>query len=91
MEGDVQPIEWEPTNLEDKFAFTVKMKVCVVGHHSFNIDPTVLHFLHRSIKKGTIQVTGELINRGAGDRLEIPCKYQLYGPKRYVNTLKKYI
>ena len=89
--GDVLPIGREPANVEDKFAFAVKYEGCVIGHLPFNIAPTVSHFLNRSVNKGTVEVTGEQINREAGYGLEIPCKYQLYGPNRYVDILNKYI
>ena len=69
------PIEQEPTNVEDKFAVAVKCEGRVVGHLPFNIAPTVSRFLNRSVNKGTKEVTGERINRGAGYGLEIPCKY----------------
>ena len=71
--GDVLPIEREPTNHEDKFAVTVKLEGHVVGHFPFNIAPTISHFLNRN--KGTVEVTGKRINRGAGYGLELPCKY----------------
>ena len=89
--GDVLPIEREPTNHEDKFAVAVKLEGHVVGHLPFNIAPTISRFLNRSINKGTVEVTGKRINRGAGYGLEIPCKYRLYGSKRHVDILKKYI
>jgi len=89
--GDVLPIEREPTNHEDKFAVVVKLEGHVVGHLPFNIAPTISRFLNRSINKGTLEVTGKRINRGAGYGLEIPCKYRLYGSKRHVDILKKYI
>ena len=70
--GDVLPIKQEPTNVEDKFAVAVKCDGCVVGHLSFSIAPTVSRFLNRSVNKGTVEVTRERINRGAGYELEIP-------------------
>ena len=89
--GEVLPIKREPTNPEDKFAVAVKLEGRVVGHLPFNIAPTVSCFLNRNVNKGIVEVTGERINRGAGYGLEIPCKYRLYGPKKHVDTLRKYI
>jgi len=60
----------------------------MVGHLPFNIAPTVSRFLNRSINKGTVEVTGARVNRGAGYGVEIPCKYRL---KKYVEILKKHI
>ena len=37
------------------------------------------------------KVTGGKINRGAGYALEIPCIYQLYGPREYINKMKEII
>ena len=48
-------------------------------------------FLCRDVNKGFAEVTGEKLNRGAGYRLEIPCVYHLYGPKVYVDKLKKLV
>ena len=47
----------------------------VVRHLPFNTAPTVLHFLNRSVNKGTEEVTGKQINSGAGYRLKILFKY----------------
>jgi len=57
--GDVLPIEWEPTILEDKFVAAVKLEGCMVGHLPFNITPTVSCFLNRSVNNWTVEVTGE--------------------------------
>ena len=37
------------------------------------------------------QVTGDKVNRGAGYGLKVPCVYQLYGPKAYMDKLRKVI
>ena len=37
----------------------------------------------------TVRVTGGKVNRGAGCGLEIPCVYQFYGPKPYINKLRE--
>lgn len=89
--GEVLPIEREPTNEKDQFAVAVKYEGRVVGHLPFNIAPTVSRFLNRSVNKGTVEVTGARVNRGAGYGVEIPCKYRLYGSKKHVDILKKHI
>ena len=63
----------------------------VVGHVLFNLAPTVSNFLKRSVNKGTVEVTGQRVNRGAGYGVEIPCKYRLYGPEAYIDKLRKII
>ena len=39
----------------------------------------------------TVRVTGGKVNRGAGYGLEIPCVYQFYGPKPYIDKLEKLV
>ena len=56
-----------------------------VGHILYNLAPIVSSFLSGGFNKGMVEVTGERVNRGAGYSLEVPCKYKLYGPKRYVD------
>ena len=55
-----------------------------VGHVPFNLAP------ERSCNKGLLEpeVTGYRVNRGAGYRLEIPCKYQFYGSTLYIARLE---
>ena len=54
---------------------------------SINLAPTVSNFLKRSVKNGTVEVTGQQVNRGAGFSLEMPCKYRLYGPEAYLDRI----
>ena len=39
----------------------------------------------------TVRVTGGKVNRGPGYGLEIPCVYQFYGPKPYIDKLQEVI
>ena len=48
-------------------------------------------FLKRDVNIAYAKVTGEKINRGAGYGLEIPCVYQLYGPREYIDKMKEII
>ena len=48
-------------------------------------------FLKRDANIAYATVTGEKINRGAGYGLEIPCIYQLYGPREYIDKMKEII
>ena len=90
--GDVLRLEREPTNCKDRFAVAVvDARNRVVGHIPYKLAPTVSHFLKRTVNKGTLEVTGQRINRGAGYGVEIPCKYRLYGPKVYVEKLRKIV
>ena len=48
-------------------------------------------FLRREVTKAFVRVTGGKVNRGAGYGLEIPCVYQFYGPKPYIDKLREVI
>ena len=48
-------------------------------------------FLKRDVNMAFAKVTEGKINRGAGYGLEIPCIYQLYGPREYINKMKEII
>ena len=60
----------------------------VVGHVPFNLSPIILR---RDVNKAFARVTGGKQNRGAGYGLEIPCVYQFYGPKPYIDKLREVI
>lgn len=90
--GDVLRVEREPTNSKDRLAVAVMDdRSRVVGHVPFNLAPTLSNFLKRSVNKGTVEVTGQRVNRGGGYGVEIPCKYRLYGPEAYINRLKNIV
>ena len=38
----------------------------IVGHIPHCIAPTVSNFLKRTVNKGSVQVTGDRVNRGTG-------------------------
>ena len=85
-------LEREPTNCKDGFAVAVvDARNRVVRHIPYNLAPTVSHFFKRTVNKGSLEVMGQRINRGAGYGVEIPCKYRLYGPKVYVEKLRKIV
>ena len=60
----------------------------IVGHVPANLSVIFSHFLSRTCNKGTAEVTGPRLNRGAGYGLEILCKYRLYGPAAYLERLE---
>ena len=88
--GQVLRLRKEPDNSHDSQAVDV-VKSCntVVGHVPYNLAPLFSHFLAREFNKGSVYVTGEKTNRGAGYGLEVPCIYRLYGPKAFVDRLKQ--
>ena len=50
----------------------------VVGHVPYNIAPLLSQFLRRDTNKAVAEVRGQMVNRGAGYGLEVPCVYRLY-------------
>ena len=77
--GVVLLLKWEPENEVDKNAVAVTTGSGEVGGHvPYNLAPLLSQFLRRDFNKGTCEVTGDKLNRGAGYGLEIPCVYRLY-------------
>ena len=74
--GEVLTLQREPQNtVRDQHFVAVIKKNLVVGYVPYNLAPLFSHFLRKSCNKGTAEVTGDKVNRGAGYGLEIPCKY----------------
>ena len=63
----------------------------VVGHLPFNLAPVVSAFLRRDVNKGLVEVKGARVNCGAGYRLEIPCTYNFYGSKSFIDKLNELV
>ena len=88
--GQVLRLRKESDNSHDRHAVAiVKSGDTVVGHIPYNLAPLFSHFLAREFNKGSVYITGERTNRGAGYGLEVPCIYRLYGPKAFVDRLKQ--
>ena len=88
--GQVLRLKKEPDNSHDRHAVAVvKSGDTVVGHVPYNLAPLFSHFLVREFNKGSVYITGERTNRGAGYGLEVPCIYRLYSPKAFVDHLKQ--
>ena len=85
------PLQREPDNPEDNFAVAVIRRGNVVGHLPFNLAQVVSAFLRRDVNKGLVEVTGTMVNRGAGHGLEIPCTYHFYGSKSFVDKLNELV
>ena len=81
----------EPDNSHDRHAVAVvKSGDTVVGHVPYNLAPLFSHFLAREFNKGSVYITGERTNQGAGYGLEVhACIYSLYGPKAFVDRFKQ--
>ena len=79
----------ELDNCKDINAVAIYKEDSIVGHVPYNLAPSLSHFLKREVNKAFVEVTGAKVNRGAGYGLEIPCKYRLYGPKLYIERMKR--
>ena len=89
--GEVLALKREPENSTDKWAVAVVRSDLVVGHVPYEIAATISHSLKRDFNKGTVEITGTRINRGAGLGLEVPCTYRLYGPAAYIQKAQEVI
>ena len=89
--GEVLALKREPENSTDKWAVAVVRSDLVVGHVPYEIAATISHFLKRDFNKGTVEITGTRINRGAGLGLGVPCTYRLYGPAAYIQKAQEVI
>ena len=47
--------------------------------------------VRRDVNKAFAEVTGKEVNRAAGYGLEVPCVFNLYGPKTYIEKMKAFI
>ena len=64
----------------------------LVGHVPYNLALSISLFLKRDHGyKALAKVISEKDNRGARYGLEIPCEYHLYGPKPYIDKMKKLV
>ena len=87
--GDCLLLIREETNVHDKYAVAVVLpNKTVVGHVPYNLAPIFSQFLRKGFNEGTVKVTGERVNRGAGYGLEVPCVYTIYGPTAYTERAK---
>ena len=67
------------------------MGVLLLATCPYTTSPAASHFLKEGTNKGTVEVTGVAVNRGAGCGMEIPCKYRFYVAKEYIDRLRELI
>ena len=89
--GETLLLKREPGNSIDLSAVAVWIEDNIVGHVPFNIASVLSQFLRRDCIQGFMEVNGEKVNRGAAYGLEIPCTYNLYGPKPYIERLTEIV
>ena len=84
-------ILWEPQNSEDKNAFAVVKDGFVVGPVPKCFSLWMSMFLWLPKSSIICKITGNIVNRGAGNGLEIPCEYSGDGDRQAVDWLKRKI
>ena len=89
--GKVLLLQTEPTNIKDNKAVAIVKNTLVVGHVPVKLSVLFCQFLSRACNKGTVEVTGAVVSRGAGYGMEVPCKYRLYGTRAYVERVQTII
>ena len=87
--GECLECRHEPRNLEDKNAIAVIKDGTVVGHVPRCFSLWMKMFLGLPKSNISCKITGNRVNRGAGNGLEIPSEYSAEGDRRAVNWLEK--
>ena len=87
--GECLECRHEPRNAEDKTAIAVIKDGTVVGHVLRRFSLWMKMFLGLPKSDISCKITGNRVNRGAGNGLEIPCEYSAEGDRRAVNWLEK--
>ena len=72
--GKVLLLQTEPTNIKDNKAIVFVKNTLVVGHVPAKPSVLFCQFMSRTCNKGTVEVTGAVVSRGAGYGMEVPCK-----------------
>ena len=88
--------EMEPTNVMDKYAVCVKKNTSIVGHlplgKNGKFAKMILYFLRADQDaKCKVVITGKEVSLGDGDRMQVPCKLKISGPRKIVEILCKNI
>lgn len=67
--GGTLSVAMELTIPQDSFAVAIIKDACVVGHVSRTVSRIVSFFLEKDGSVGICEVTGAMVNRGAGFRV----------------------
>ena len=91
---EILSTEREPRNLGDKDAVCIKKENEIVGHLPLGKDgkfaKTVFYFL-RADEYGScnVLIKGKLANLGDGDGMQVSCKLNFVGQKKFICILQK--
>ena len=92
--NEIVSTEREPGNLVDKYAVCVKKENEIVGHLPLGKDgkfaKTLFYFL-RADEYGScnVLIKGKLANLGNGDGMQVSCKLNFVGQKKFICILQK--
>ena len=91
--GEQLKVRIEPENCVDKFAVCVEKDKRVVGHlkkgESGKFAKIIFYFLRSDPYSSCITtISGKRCNLKDGEDLQVPCKLDMTGQKKYVNILK---
>ena len=92
--GEILSTEREPGSLVDKYAVYVKKENEIVGHLPFGRNgefaKTVFYFL-RVDEYGScnVLIKGKPVNLGDGDRMQVSCRLNFVGQKKFISILQK--
>ena len=92
--GEILSTEREPGSLVDKYAVYVKKENEIVGHLPFGRNgefaKTVFYFL-RADEYGScnVLIKGKPVNLGDGDRMQVSCRLNFVGQKKFISILQK--
>ena len=91
---EIVSTEREPGNLVDKYAVCVKKENEIVGHLPLGKDgkfaKTVFYFLRADVYGScNVLIKGKPANLGDGDGMQVSCKLNFVGQKRFICILQK--
>ena len=88
--------EMEPDNVTDKYAVCVKKNSSIVRHLPLDKNrkfaKTIFYFLRADQDaECKVVIIGKEVNLGDEDRMQVPCKLKISGPRKMVEILCKNI
>ena len=87
--------EMEPENVMDKYAVCVK-NTSIAGHlplgKNGKLAKVIFYFLRADQgAECKCVIIGKEVNLGDGDKMQVPCKFKILGPRKMVEILCKNI
>ena len=88
--------EMEPENVIDKYAVCVKKNTSIVRHFALGKNgkfPKMIFYFPRADQDAEwkVVITGKEVNLGDADKMQVPYKLKISGPRKMVEILCKNI